>query len=331
MQITDLQKKAEELMLKKQSTSNADLSRADMLKLFQELEVQRIEMELVYEELLKAKSDTIEKDYESLAIISANDFNTLNLAAITTTEEGIITGFNNVAEKLLGYDADQLTGKTSLISLFKAGVMEEESVIFAKNSDNQINPGFEAVRILAGRMPGKPHRWTFVKKDGTDAELLLSLNSLKDPDGKISGYLALAFDNTISRKTVEDADNSDHPFNRMFIEHSAIMLIVHPETGEIASANNSAKKYYGYNFDQSDRMNIKELSLMDLKDIREEMKAESDQNRNKLYFKHNTRYGVRPVEVNLAPVEYQGEKMLLYIISDITEKAKAEELLQWNE
>ncbi len=65
----------------------------------------------------------------------------------------------------------------------------------------------------------------------------------------------------ISQKDAFEAD--EQTFDRMFEEHSAVMLLVEPKSGRILDANNAASQFYGYSVKQLKSMSTAEINIMD--------------------------------------------------------------------
>jgi len=98
-----LRQKAESLLKKKSTRPAAQLSEDESLRLFHELEVHQIELELQNEELVQAHNNVheIARKYTELYDLAPTGYFTL-------TEEGEITEVNLYGSKMLGKDRKQL-------------------------------------------------------------------------------------------------------------------------------------------------------------------------------------------------------------------------------
>ncbi len=67
----------------------------------------------------------------------------------------------------------------------------------------RVLPDFELFRVLCEQSSGKPMEWTYVRKNGSEVPVLLSLSYLRDPDGTVTGFLGVAFDNSVRKDTEE--------------------------------------------------------------------------------------------------------------------------------
>ena len=121
-------------------------------------------------------------------------------------------------------------------------------------------------------------------------------------------------------------ETSRDKFRRMFESHSAIMLLVEPETGRIVDANIAAGRFYGYTMSQLRSMSIPEINVLSPDEVQTLGDLALTDLRNYAIFPHRLASGeVRTVEVHSSPIEHHGELMLFLIIHDITERKHAEQ------
>ena len=125
-------------------------------------------------------------------------------AIISCHPDGIIQLFNPAAEALLGYTADELIGRQHP-GIFH---VREEIVERAKQLSEEfgctIAPGFDVFIEKSRRNLPNEHEWTYIRKDGTRRTVLLNVTALRDADGKITGYLAVASDITPLKRTAQE-------------------------------------------------------------------------------------------------------------------------------
>ena len=112
---------------------------------------------------------------------------------ITIDTEGIITSFNSGAELQLGYSADEMIGKET----FEKFHLKEEIETIAKqkfpNKDiRELNP-LDVFVSDAKLGIAETREWTYVRKDGTQFTVLLSITVIKQND-IITSYLGVAID-----------------------------------------------------------------------------------------------------------------------------------------
>jgi len=109
------------------------------------------------------------------------------------------------------------------------------------------------------------------------------------------------------------------PYDQVFLNHSATMLLIDPDTGEILDANVSAAEFYGYDRNRLRAMTIQDINLLTPEQVRAERQLAKSENRNFFIFRHRLGDGsVRTVEVHTTPISYRGQGALLSIIHDIS-------------
>src|SRR6185295_11919154 len=108
----------------------------------------------------------------SAIIESADD------AIISKTLEGIITSWNLGAERIFGYQADEVIGKPVTI-LIPTDLLDEEPEILRKIKAGERVEHYETVRL---------------RKDGTPVDISLTVSPIKTADGKIIGASKIARD-----------------------------------------------------------------------------------------------------------------------------------------
>lgn len=114
--------------------------------------------------------------------------------------------------------------------------------------------------------------------------------------------------------------------DELFEDHSAIMLLIDSETGDIVDANNTAVAFYGYDYDELVLLNISQINTMSEEDIALEMKAVVNKEKNYYQFTHKIKDGsIKDVEVYTSPImDENGKTILISIVHDITNRVAAE-------
>jgi PAS domain S-box-containing protein len=125
------------------------------------------------------------------------------VAIIATDEQGIISIFNRGAERLLGYHRDELVGKTSPAIFHLAPEVESRGDELSAEFGTEIR-GFEAFVYNAKHKGPETRRWTYVRKDGTECQVSLSVSAMRDPQGNLLGYLGVATNIDLMLKQQEE-------------------------------------------------------------------------------------------------------------------------------
>ncbi|OQX21282.1 MAG: hypothetical protein BWK80_33980 [Desulfobacteraceae bacterium IS3] len=121
-------------------------------------------------------------------------------------------------------------------------------------------------------------------------------------------------------------------FHGMFDKHSAVMLLIDPETGKIFLANQAALKYYGYTAEEFESLTIYQINQLDKEAIALEILNAGIEKRNCFNFLHRLASGeIRDVEVHSAPIPFKGKMLLFSVIHDITDRKLVQNALRESE
>ncbi|MFC7515346.1 EAL domain-containing protein [Herbaspirillum sp. GCM10030257] len=116
-------------------------------------------------------------------------------------------------------------------------------------------------------------------------------------------------------------------FHRLFRKHSSIMLLIDPETGTIAEANQAATAFYGYPQETMRGMKISLINTQQEHEIQDEMRQALEERRNYFIFRHRLADGnIRIVEIHSSAVDFRGRILLFSIVFDITERQHAQDM-----
>ncbi len=114
---------------------------------------------------------------------------------IATDVNGTVTLFNTGAEKMLGYTAQELVGISSPAPLH----LREEVEAYGEELSQRYGYPVQGFRVFvheAERLGFEAREWTYVRKDGLQLRVQLSVNTIKDARGNLLGYLGIAYDMT---------------------------------------------------------------------------------------------------------------------------------------
>ena len=67
---------------------------------------------------------------------------------------------------------------------------------------------------------------------------------------------------TATLRKGEHLHESEEKFRKLFEEHSAVMLVIDPDTGNIVDANRAAADFYGWSIEELRKMNIQQINLL---------------------------------------------------------------------
>jgi len=126
-----------------------------------------------------------------------------NYAIVSTDVDGVIRSFNAAAERMLGYRAQELVGKSTLAILHDPMEVARRAAELSAELQQPVAPGFEVFVAHARSMQAEEREWTYVRKDGARLPVLLSVTALREADGAITGFLGIASDLSDRRRAEE--------------------------------------------------------------------------------------------------------------------------------
>jgi PAS domain S-box-containing protein len=140
----------------------------------------------VADQLTNLRSPELAPYWLSALIESADD------AIISKTLQGIITSWNAGAQRIFGYTADEVIGK-SITILIPPDHEDEEPAILARLRAGERIEHYETVRV---------------RKDGTLIDISLTVSPIKGPNGQIIGASKIARDITEQRQARRALDEA---------------------------------------------------------------------------------------------------------------------------
>lgn len=114
-------------------------------------------------------------------------------------------------------------------------------------------------------------------------------------------------------------------YESIFQNNHTVMMVIEPETGLIVDANPAAYKFYQYPLAELIGMNIAQINILPMDEIKAEMERARSEARNYFNFRHRLANGeVRDVEVYSGPILYNDRQLLYSVIHDSTQRIKVE-------
>ncbi len=162
---------------------------------------------------------------ELLAIVESSDD-----AIVGKTLEGIVTSWNQGAERLLGYNAEEMIGQP-VLKLIPEDRREEEAEILARLRRGDRVDHYETVRR---------------RKDGLLVDVSLSISPIRDKSGRLIGAYKIARDITDRR----NADLVSREAHDRLREQTAVLdlgcVLVRDMENRIVLWTRGAERLYGF-------------------------------------------------------------------------------------
>lgn len=248
-------------------------------------------------EKTKAKADLqkSETNFRSLVDHAAD-------AIFMVTDAGVIFDVNKSASRLLFYTKEELIGK-SVLELHPKEVRQHVPEIWD---------------VLRKKKSLVDERG-LLRKDGTIVEVEISRQMLPDASGAIS----IVRDITERKFVEEKIRQSEANYRQLFDLSPAPMWVIDDETARFVQVNKACIDNYGYSEEEFSGMTIADIYPGD---------ALADDSHQNAAFMRGKRYQKKSgelmdIEVSSIPLMSNGEKKILMIAIDVTEKNLYEQKL----
>lgn len=170
-------------------------------------------------------------------------FNSAYFSSIATDEKGVIQIFNVGAERMLGYEAQDVVNLITPADISDPAELIARAATLSLELDTPITPGFEALVFKASRGIEDIYELTYIRKDGSRFSAIVSVTALRDAQDDIIGYLLIGTDNT-ARKQEEAAQalldqrlRDQQFYTRSLIESNIDALMMTDPQGIISDVN----------------------------------------------------------------------------------------------
>ena len=175
---------------------------------------------------------------------------------ISTNQEGLIEVFSAGAERLLGYNRDEIVGKQTPDLFHDATEVREEGERLTLKLGYPV-AGFEVFIAQARRGIAVSREWTYLHRSGHRLPVNLTVTSIRNEIGEITGYLGVAR-NIIQQKIAEREIRAAHSvleqqiklaqqmrdeFESLFELAPGAMLVLDGEGG-VLNANSRAHQMF---------------------------------------------------------------------------------------
>jgi len=243
------------------------------------------------------------------------------LKAISDIGEGVIVlevsrviYANEAFCRITGYSEEELAALPSFFQLVRSedrGLIQENII---SHFENRKSSGLYET-VIQG-------------KNGQTTHLELTVNTFKEESP--ARVVAIVRDLTDQKSLKETLKNQDFQYKLLFQSNPNPMLIYDLENLSILAVNDAAVEKYGYSSAEFKSLTLKDirdpediLSLMKkIREIKEEMTVVKEN------IHHRKKDGsMMDVEVMSHPIDFEGRKARVVLVSDMTEHKKAERAL----
>lgn len=162
-------------------------------------------------------------------------------AIISTDMAGTILTFNPAAARMLGYQPDELIGKSSPALLHDPEEVIQRAAELSVELGRLVMPGFEVFVAHALADEVEEREWTYIRKDGSRLPVQLVVSALRNAQGAPTGFLGIASD-------ISERKQARTQLTRLTSELQAIFnlspdgFVVFNELGCLSYANPAFKR-----------------------------------------------------------------------------------------
>ncbi len=125
------------------------------------------------------------------------------VSIIAAAPNGKITLFNSGAADMLGYKPDEAVGSLTSLDLHPSIEIEDRCREYSLSTGKNV-AGIELFAMYALEENPVEREWTYIKKDGSELPVSLSVTPIRGPRGELSGMLFVAMDLTRRKKAERD-------------------------------------------------------------------------------------------------------------------------------
>ncbi|MCA6063834.1 PAS domain S-box protein [Thalassolituus marinus] len=247
------------------------------------------------------------------------------VSIIATDKDGKVTLFNRGAERMLGYSAAEFVGVQSPAILHDPAEVELRSQQLEEEFGGDIK-GFRVFVHLTELDGTDTREWTYIRKDGQRLQVSLSATTLRDDDGTIVGYLGIAVDVT-ERKAAKLELEKSLSTTQAILDTAVNPIITIDAMGIIRSFNPAGEHVFGYTVEEVVGQNVSllmpepfagrhDLYMQRFRD----MAIPRMIGINRAIQAKRKDGSVFPVQISLGEMSVAGERLVVGILTDISEQ-----------
>ena len=248
-------------------------------------------------------------------------------AIIATDPKGMITIFNSGAERMLGYSADEVTGRHTPLLFHLESDIAERSRELSAELGHYVN-GFRVFSEKSSTQGSETREWTYVRKDGSHLFVLVVFTAIRSERGEITGYLGIASDITQRKQAEAMSRLSEEKFSKVFMTTPDFIGITRMSDGKIIDVNRGFEEITGWRREDVIGRTSADIKFWANPEERDLMVAQLEAGKDVIHceFKFRKIGGeLRTGIYSARTIEIAGEQCLIFIMQDITERKQLEE------
>jgi PAS domain S-box-containing protein len=203
----------------------------------------------------KQAEDALQAAHKSLSNILQAAIHT---SIISTDIHGVITVFSKGSERMLGYTAEEIIGKTTPLRFHLESELIERGLELTNELGMSVS-GFELFVAKARIQEHEERTWTYIHRNGNRIHVNLIVTAIRDKNDEITGFLGVATD--ISKRIeAEEALLESSKKWEAIISSSPDGIGIVSLDGNLEFMSEKLANIYGYSIDQKDEYIGKPIS-----------------------------------------------------------------------
>jgi PAS domain S-box-containing protein len=192
---------------------------------------------------------TERKNFENklldLTIIQNAILNGTDYSIIYTDTNGIIKSFNQGAENMLGYSANEIIDIHTPAIFHEIDEVVNKAKELSEELGYEIKAGFDVFIVKSRTQSAETNEWIYIKKNGDKINVQLSVTSIRNSENEIIGYLGIGRNITIQKLAEIELKLSGERY-RNIVENSSDIIYKINKVGYFTYVNPVAERITGY-------------------------------------------------------------------------------------
>ncbi len=243
---------------------------------------------------------------------------------------GVITIFNTGAEKMLGYSAAEMIGKNRILEVHDREQVHQRAKVAG------VVPDFKVIVGRAQLAEPEMRDWTYITRDGTRKQVMLTVTAMRGLDGQINGYLKVGTDITAQVNAERALAMTEALFEEVFDNAGTGILLMAMDgaaTGHIVRVNPALCRITGYPQEQLIGMKLSDLVHPEHQGL--VAKALEDMQSGRVQMNSGERHWLNAgghdvwVQISTTTVKHEAAKFMVCMTEDITDRKEAEARLSY--
>lgn len=263
-------------------------------------------------------------ELEQLNVLLESVLNAATEVSIIATDlDGIIRIFNRGAERLLGYSADEVVGKSTPLPFHVPEELQKRAAELSARLGGKVE-GMQTFTRMPDAGGAEMREWTYVRKDGSHFPVTLVVTAMRSPGGKPSGYLGIALDVT-QRKAAERDREVSLEMTRAILNTAVNPIISIDAMGTVVSFNPAGERVFGYSEEEMLGRSVRRLVPESQRAAAQVFLEQLERQELPGAIRNRDMSGLRkdgsefPLQLSIGSVQMAERRLFVCIISDITQ------------